>query len=283
MPLVSESCRNCYARRLHNNRHKAYKAGKKLPKQYAKPFEEIQLFPGRLEEPLKHKNPERIFVGSMAEIFSPKVQGEFVFKVIHTAYQANWHTYLFLTKRIERMADFFKTYYSSLKASNKQVPIPHFHLGASISNQPEADRIIPILLQIPAAVRWLSIEPMLEKIWIGSCLGISEAVIPTPFYGAKRYDHFYKKEWSLPGLKETPAKISQAVVGCESGPKRRECKLEWVKSIVEQCKAAGVSVFVKQLSINGKVEHDMSKFPKDLQIRQYPKSPVVARLNLYHI
>ena len=65
--------------------------------------------------------------------------------------------------------------------------------------------------------------------------------------------------------------IHQVIVGCESGPKRRPCKLEWVRDIVQQCKAANVKVFVKQLEINGKIEHDMSKFPKDLQIQQAAK------------
>ena len=60
------------------------------------------------------------------------------------------------------------------------------------------------------------------------------------------------------------------VVGCESGPKRRPCKLEWVESIVEQCMAANVPVFVKQLDLNGKCERDITKFPKHLQIRQVP-------------
>ena len=60
------------------------------------------------------------------------------------------------------------------------------------------------------------------------------------------------------------------VVGCESGPNRRPCKIEWVESIVEQCRSASVPVFVKQLDIGGKCVTDISKFPAHLQIRQVP-------------
>ena len=60
------------------------------------------------------------------------------------------------------------------------------------------------------------------------------------------------------------------VVGCESGPNRRPCKIEWIESIVDQCRARDIPVFVKQLDINGKCERDITKFPKHLQIRQVP-------------
>ena len=64
--------------------------------------------------------------------------------------------------------------------------------------------------------------------------------------------------------------IKWLVVGCESGPRRRPCKLEWIESIVDQCRAADIPVFVKQLDLNGKCERDIAKFPKHLQIRQVP-------------
>ena len=60
------------------------------------------------------------------------------------------------------------------------------------------------------------------------------------------------------------------VVGCESGPNRRPCKIEWVESIVDQCRSAKIPVFVKQLDIGGKCEHDIDKFPAHLRIRQVP-------------
>ena len=60
------------------------------------------------------------------------------------------------------------------------------------------------------------------------------------------------------------------VVGAESGPNRRPCKLEWVESIVRQCRKAGIKIFVKQLDIDGELVKDIAKFPPELQIRQVP-------------
>jgi len=121
------------------------------------------------------------------------------------------------------------------------IPLPNLHLGVTCENQRTADERIPVLLQIPAAVRFLSLEPLLEDIRLN----------PINFH----YKGF----------------INWVIIGCESGPGRRPCKLEWVRNIVDQCKAAGVPVFVKQLDINGVVEHDINKFPEDLKIREYPK------------
>jgi protein gp37 len=64
--------------------------------------------------------------------------------------------------------------------------------------------------------------------------------------------------------------VEFVVVGAETGPKRRHCDIEWIRSIVQQCQAGGVQVFVKQIEINGKVEKDIEKFPEDLQVRDLP-------------
>ena len=119
-------------------------------------------------------------------------------------------------------------------------------MGASIEDKKTADERIPVLLQIPAKVRWLSVEPMLEGINLGNYL-----------YQVR--ERFYIKG------------VDWVVVGAESGPKRRECKIKWIESIIEQCRSANVPVFVKQIHLNGKLEKDITKFPKHLQIREYPK------------
>jgi protein gp37 len=90
--------------------------------------------------------------------------------------------------------------------------------------------------QIRASIKGLSIEPLIERI-----------VLP-------------------PGVRN----IDVVIVGCESGPNRRPCKLEWIRSIVEQCKDAGVCCFVKQVNIDGKVVTDPALFPEDVRLRQYP-------------
>ena len=122
-------------------------------------------------------------------------------------------------------------------------------LGVTAENQRRADERIPVLLQTPAAVRWVSLEPLLGPIDLNK----RELLIDKRRF---KYTLGNYLDW--------------VVVGCESGPKRRPCKIEWVREIVEQCRDAGVPVFVKQLSINGKVSHDMDEWPEDLRVREYP-------------
>lgn len=114
--------------------------------------------------------------------------------------------------------------------------------GMTAENQQRYnERIADFRSCLQAGIPWLSAEPLLGPIDIGL-----QYVAPEdcPF------------KW--------------VVVGAESGPNRRPCKLEWVRQIVRQCQAAGVPVFVKQLDIDGRLEKDISKFPEDLQIRQVP-------------
>ena len=99
LPLASSGCSHCYARELHNKRHKAYLAGKKLPIQYDKPFEEIQLFTDRLNEPLHKKKPCKIATCLMGDLFHPQVPFEFIDKVFATIRRCPQHTFQILTKQ----------------------------------------------------------------------------------------------------------------------------------------------------------------------------------------
>ncbi len=209
LPLASTGCQFCYARQLHNTRHKAYLAGKKLPKQYARPFEEIQLFPDRIDGPLHKRNPCNIFVGSMTDLFCPSVPFSFIEKVMATIEQSPQHTYQMLTKRPHVALEYFNGLGKKYELSS----CPNLWFGASISNQPDADRIIPILLQIPAAVRFVSIEPMLGEINI------------------KKYLH---------------CGIGWCIMGCESGKNARTMDENWVRSLICQCKETDTAVFYKQ-------------------------------------
>jgi protein gp37 len=248
---VSEGCRWCYAKTLHDQRHKAYLEGKKLPKQYAKPFEEIQLIESRLDYPLYLKKPSMIFVNSMSDLFHEKVPFEFIDKVFNAIAESPGDIFQILTKRPERALKYFNTLEYSFEDT---LCYKNTWLGVSVEDQKTADERIPNLLKIPAAVRWLSVEPMLGKIDIRQ-IDVSDE----------------DGEYLLfPLFPIAGGGIDWVVVGCESGAKRRPCKQEWIESIVNQCKQANVPVFVKQMEINGKVCKDINLFPKHLQVREYP-------------
>ena len=145
-------------------------------------------------------------------------------------------------------------------------PPPNIWLGTSVSTQEDADKNIPALLQIPAAVRFVSLEPLLDAVTLkrvaysprqttviqGTVLGTDGSVFSPCGASGKGLD------W--------------AIVGSESGPNRRPCKLEWVREIRDECQEAGVPLFIKQLHIDGKLVKDIEQFPEDLRIQEYPQS-----------
>ena len=240
---VSAGCQNCYAEKFavrlaamgrHKYRYAADKNG------WTGSIECCDLC---LEQPLHWRKPRMIFICSMGDLFHEAVPFEFIDRVWGICAVCPQHTFQWLTKRPEIAKDYFE---SRRKQLSELAILPNLWLGTSISTQEDADKNIPILLQILAAVRFVSVEPMLGEIDF--------------------LEWFHANDFTT-----GESGIDWVIIGCESGPKRRECKLEWVRDLVEQCKAAKVPVFVKQLSINGKVEHDIKKFPKDLQVREYPK------------
>lgn len=202
-----------------------------------------------LDKPLHWRKPRRIFVCSMSDLFHEKVSFEFINKIALIMARCPQHTFQVLTKRPKIALEHTKNWqkqsgYPSLFGNN-------VWLGVSISTQAEADEKIPILLQIPAAIKWISIEPILEAVDFG-LTGARTGIC----------------NWS-----HNKHRIDWVVIGAESigGRPGRECKLEWVRDLVGQCKAAGVPAFVKQIHLNGKLVKNIKDFPKDLQIREYPK------------
>jgi len=239
---VSEGCKNCYAEkmaiRLATMEKTKYYGNCLMLNIHSEQWNGTTYFVEKqIEKPLHWKKPRMIFVNSMGDTFHESVPFEWIDKVIGMMTTANWHTYQILTKRPERM----KEYFEARPEWGYDYDMSNIWLGVTAENQRCADERIPILLRIPAAKRFVSIEPCLEDISIG-------------YYGC---DYFKGLDW--------------IIVGCESGHNRRECKQIWVESIIQQCQDANVPVFVKQLQINGKVEHDIAKFPKCLQNQEWPQ------------
>ena len=245
----SPGCQNCYSIPLVGNRlsHNPRYDGLVKNKNWTG---KIKLFEDRLEQPRHWRAPRTIFVNPRSDTFHPDVPFEFVDKMFAVMALCPQHKFLVLTKRPDRMVEYINTKNRwknhVLKEAEKihgpwQTPLkyywpqPHIIHMTTICNQEEADRNIPLVLQIQGAKLGLSIEPMLGPVDI------------------QRYLTYGDIDW--------------VVVGCESGPNRRPCKLEWIESIVNQCKAAGVKCYVKQIDLDGKVEKDINKFPKQVRVR----------------
>jgi protein gp37 len=190
---VSPGCKNCYAermaRRLQAMGNPRYRDGFR-----------VTLHPDKLEDPLRDSRHEPIFVNSMSDLFHEAVPEQFIRRVFDVMERASWRVFQVLTKRAERLAELAD-----------RLPWPrNVWQGVSVENARYTYRV-EYLRQVPAAVRFLSVEPLLG---------------PIP-------------KLPLDG-------VNWVIVGGESGPRHRPIDPNWVRSIRDQCLAAGVPFFFKQ-------------------------------------
>jgi protein gp37 len=245
---VSPGCARCYAKTLHDRRHEAVGRGAKLARQYSQPFETVQLMPGRLSDPLGWRKPARVFVNSVSDLFHDDVPDEFIARVFAVMALAWQHTFQVLTKRPARMREWVRgvTLDSLASVGMREAlakygpvlsgrddawiarngdavreqfttwPLPNVWLGVSVENQRWADERIPLLMQTPAAKRFLSCEPLLGPVDL---------------------------RWHLSSV--WPG-IDWVIVGGESGNGAREMRPEWAQAIRDECTAHDVAFFFKQ-------------------------------------
>lgn len=195
---ISPGCKHCYAATFAER----FRGVPGHP--YEQGFD-LRIVPEKLAEPLKWSKPKTIFVNSMSDLFQDGVPDSYVVSVARIMQMASWHTYQVLTKRSERMRDLLQTKLSF--ATN----LKHIWWGVSVEDKKYGLPRIDALREAPAAVRFLSIEPLLED------LG----------------------ELDLTG-------IHWVIVGGESGAGARPIEEEWVLRIREQCRRANVPFFFKQ-------------------------------------
>lgn len=267
-----------------------------------------------LRKPLSWRKPRKVFVCSMTDLFGEWVTDGQIFAIWKVMRESPQHIYQVLTKRPERMREWlsrwadlsgesseprlvrgpqatreahpsgrgqiFASYLDWLGSTTggqppagaawptfdwmegprwwSSAPLPNVWLGTSVEDQAAADTRIPQLLMCPAAVRFLSVEPLLGPVDLDFC------GCPRIHAGG----HLSGLDW--------------VIVGGESGPGARPCDVEWVRSIVRQCKAAGVPVFVKQLGakpsdgnegikLRSRKGSDPSEWPEDLRVREWPE------------
>lgn len=224
---ISEGCQNCYAKRMANR----LRGRCGYP---ADDFFKVTLHQERLNEPLKWKKPRRIFVCSMGDLFHEEVDDGFLCRVFDTMLAAKQHIFMILIKRPERMKNFIMRCVHGIPKN--------IWLGVTAENQQRADERIPILLQIPAAVRFVSVEPMLGPVDL------------TEYFS--EYDYrptyeYYREFLKMQGIESDgkPALFKSGldwvICGGETGPKARPMHPDWVRSLRDQCQDAGVPFFFK--------------------------------------
>lgn len=293
---VSPGCQNCYAEkmawRLHMMDVVHYKGLVNTNGWTGK----VNFVKSALEKPLHWKTPRKIFVCSMGDLFHESVPFEQIDKVFAIMALCPRHTFQVLTKRPERMAEYFEETMRGDMAGHIQWcarelargqgrkimneaavtawPLPNVWLGTTAENQEMADKRIPDLLNCPAAKRFVSVEPMLDSVDITE---FEEEDWKCDSCG-EFYSHFQDVACNHCGYAERHAEyrnqLDHVIIGAESGPKRRYLDNEHVRDLVRQCKKAGVPVFVKQLHTQDdkmKVLKNIEDFPEDLRIREMPK------------
>lgn len=252
---ISPACDNCYAARMadrmaHNVSVCQYYEG--LTDRDGRWTGRVNLFPGQMAQALRWRHPRRIFLGSMTDLFHENVPDEFLDQIFACVALAPRHKFLVLTKRPERMRRYFTRFsrrhhtqvleraamgmfgedaanaagnaLDGVLAEGHNVgwPMQNLWLGVTAEDQQRADARIPILLDTPAAKRFVSVEPMLGPVDLWPML------IPHMNHGEDR------------------DALSWVIVGGESGPHARPMHPAWVRSLRDQCQAAGVPFFFKQ-------------------------------------
>lgn len=191
---ISPGCKNCYAEAM----------ARRLKAMGASGYENgfvLTVLPERLDDPVKRKKSTVYFVNSMSDLFHEKVPDEYIERVFDVIKRTPQHTYQILTKRAARMARFFKT---------RTVP-QNAWMGVSVEDRKYGVPRIDHLRKVPASIRFLSVEPLLEDVGVLN-------------------------------LKD----IQWVIVGGESGPKARPMHSSWAQAVQHQCEAQEVAFFFKQ-------------------------------------
>jgi protein gp37 len=317
---ISPGCDNCYAlamaKRLKGMEQARGAANPKYqtdgdPRTSGPGFG-LAVHPDALTEPLRWKKPRRIFVNSMSDLFHARVPREFLVRVFAVMAATPQHTYQILTKRPDRAAriltdlcrcgtghppgEHFRSSMEWAATSHSPTyvpglehgiyhrsgwPLPNVWIGTSVENQKYADLRIPALLDTPAAVRFLSMEPLLGPV------DLCGPIVPgrgrpkltywldgRPGWGPEQTDGRGRVFQEL----AVGPRIDWVIVGGESGPGARPMELDWVTDLVEQCQHSKTPVFVKQLGsvwarANNATDTKGGKpddWPAELRVREYP-------------
>ncbi|UYW25724.1 phage Gp37/Gp68 family protein [Methylorubrum extorquens] len=255
--VVSPGCTNCYAMGLAGTRlqHHPSRAGLTRPSKAGPVWNgEVRLNEGWLTQPLQWKRPRMIFVCAHGDLFHESVPDAWIDRVFAVMARCGHHTFQVLTKRSARM----RAYLSGLPDRMRTLdcdsgldfctlPLPNVWLGVSAEDQRRADERVPDLLATPAAVRFVSAEPLLGPInFTQISLGMKPGYVLGENGRPDRPETFKVVRDALMDTGGDFERIDWIVVGGESGPNARPMHPAWARSIRDQCAAAGVAFHFKQ-------------------------------------
>jgi protein gp37 len=270
---ISAGCQNCYALDLI----KRFAGLKGWPES----CDHVAAFPERYDQPLRWREPSAVFVCSMGDLFHldvPVIELDAIFAAMILASQ---HIFMILTKRPERMRQYINDMLQARRnigsaaayklgrgamaamaaaqlAVGRELP-SHIWVGVTAENQKQADGRIPLLLDIPAAVRFVSVEPMLG------------AVDLTQMPNGTFPPYSVLQGWTDG---KCVTSVNWLICGGESGTHARYMNPDWARSLRDQCNTADVPFFMKQMSGRTKVEREA--IPADLAVREWPQQAVNA-------
>ena len=255
---VSPGCDHCYAltwaRSLKAMGSKRYQADGD-PRTSGPGFG-LTLHWDLVNQPRHWKPPSVVFVNSMSDLFHDRVPLDFIQAVFRTMEETPQHTYQVLTKRSARL----------VRLANRLPWPPNVWMGVSVENEDYLIRAAR-LARVPAAVRFLSVEPMLGPVDLGGIL--SYGWCPRFGFNWHECDRCPDDHW----------RIGWIIAGGESGPGARPCDLDWLRDLRDQCRATGAAFFLKQLGAvagrqagcrDAKGAH-LEAWPFDLRIREMPQ------------
>jgi protein gp37 len=244
---VSPGCENCYAERVaarFSGPGLAYEGLARIGKNGPRWTGDVRVIQEHLRDPLKWKRPRRIFVNSMSDLFHEGLGFERdidpIFAVMGAAER---HVFQVLTKRPRRMLEYVLEYERRVQ---ERIP-RNIWLGVTAEDQQRVDERIPLLLQTPAVVRFVSVEPQLGPVnlarWTqrhattteGDCVSWCPACASARFGG-----------------RDPDSRVDWVITGAESGPSARPYDLDWARSLRDQCAAAGAAFFLKQTIVDGR-------------------------------
>lgn len=316
--VLTPGCKRCYAMKMAA---RLERMGQALYAGLTEPSKAGPVWTGQMRQapehvlvaPLRRRAPTTYFVNSMSDLFHENVPDEWIDYIFAVMALTPRNTYQVLTKRAGRMQKYASVWFERLAKSEQRIAhpagsapfkdlvdwmalpavLPNVWLGVSTERQQEADERIPLLLQTPAAVRFISAEPLLGRIDLttlhGPPLDSEEAPKRAHWIDATTGAHGTFLGFSKVIRQDNYGKLHWVIVGGESGHGARDFDLAWARSIVGQCARAGVACFVKQIGaapvdsdlvaegdapavyLKNKKGGDPAEWPEELRVRQMPE------------